>query len=64
VVILIMTWLIAAGGFAHIVAGSIEAWFLLLNARLSFGAFVGEFFLPSLGMTNKGRQSSPATACR
>ncbi|HEY0879096.1 MAG TPA: formate/nitrite transporter family protein [Zeimonas sp.] len=47
-VILIMTWLIAVGGFAHIVAGSIEAWFLLLNARLSLGEFLGEFFLPSL----------------
>ncbi len=47
-VILVMTWLIAAGGFAHIVAGSIEAWFLLLNARIGIGEFVGEFFLPSL----------------
>lgn len=47
-VILIMTWLIGAGGFAHVVGGSIEAWFLLLNAHLSPGAFIGEFLLPSL----------------
>lgn len=47
-VIVLMTFLIGAGGFAHIVAGSIEAWFLLLNGRMSFGAFLGEFLLPSL----------------
>lgn len=47
-VIVLMTYLIGAGGFAHIVAGSIEAWFLLLNGRLGFGAFLAEFLLPSL----------------
>lgn len=47
-VIFIMTWLIGAGGFAHVVAGSTEAWFLLLNAHIGIGAFFGEFLLPSL----------------
>ncbi len=47
-VVLVMTWLIAVGGFAHVVAGSMEAWFLLLNARIGIAEFVGEFLLPSL----------------
>jgi len=47
-VILVMTWLISAGGFAHVVAGSTEAWLLLLNGQIGIGEFGGSFLVPSL----------------
>ena len=47
-VILIFTWLIAAGDFTHIVAGSVEMAFLMLQGQLAFGPAVGNFFLPVL----------------
>jgi formate-nitrite transporter family protein len=45
-VIVIITWLIAAGGFMHIVAGSVEAFLLVANGRLGLQAAVSGFFLP------------------
>lgn len=47
-VITLMTWLIAAGGFAHIVAGSVEAFVLLTNGQLGLGGMIGGFTLPVL----------------
>jgi formate-nitrite transporter family protein len=47
-VITLMTYLIAAGGFMHIVAGSVEAFLLVLNGDLSSWAMVGGFFVPVL----------------
>jgi formate/nitrite transporter FocA (FNT family) len=47
-VILIMTYVIGLGGFTHIVAGSIEALFLVWNGSISWWAFAGGYALPTL----------------
>lgn len=47
-VVLMLTYVIALGGFSHVVAGSDEAWLLWLAGRESFGAAVGGFILPAL----------------
>ncbi len=47
-VIGMMTWLIAIGGFAHVVAGSLEAFMLLVDGRLGVGPALSGFFLPVL----------------
>jgi len=46
--ILVFTWLIAAGDFAHIVAGSVEMAIMILNGQLGFSGAVFGFFLPVL----------------
>ncbi|AXI40553.1 formate/nitrite transporter family protein [Sulfitobacter sp. SK011] len=46
--ILTFTWLIAAGDFTHIVAGSVEMAVLVLQGQLSAGPAVFGFFLPVL----------------
>ncbi len=48
VVILLFTWLIAAGDFTHVVAGSVEMWVLLLTGELSVLYAALTFFLPVL----------------
>jgi formate/nitrite transporter FocA (FNT family) len=47
-VITLMTYLIAAGGFMHIVAGSVEAFLLVLHGDLSWWAMATDFFVPVL----------------
>ncbi len=47
-VVTLMTYLIAAGGFMHIVAGSVEAFLLVLNGDLAWWAMVIGFFVPVL----------------
>jgi formate/nitrite transporter FocA (FNT family) len=47
-VIFLMSYLIALADAAHIVAGSAEAFLLLVNGELGIGAWVGGFFLPVL----------------
>jgi formate/nitrite transporter FocA (FNT family) len=47
-VITLMTWLIAVGGFAHIVAGSFEAFMLLVSGRVAAVPLLTEFALPAL----------------
>jgi formate/nitrite transporter FocA (FNT family) len=47
-VVTLMTYLIAAGGFMHIVAGSVEAFLLLLNGDLGWWPMVAEFMVPVL----------------
>src|SRR5215471_19767675 len=47
-VVVLMTWLIAAGGFMHVVAGSMEAFMLALNGGLGFWSMLGGFFVPVL----------------
>ena len=46
--ILVFTWLIAAGDFAHIVAGSVEMAVMILVGELGFGTAVFGFFIPVL----------------
>jgi formate/nitrite transporter FocA (FNT family) len=47
-VITLMTYLIAAAGFMHIVAGSVEAFLLVLNGDLGWWAMASGFFVPVL----------------
>lgn len=46
--IVIFTWLIAAGDFTHIIAGSVEMWVLLLQGDLTASVALLSFFLPVL----------------
>ncbi len=48
ILIVAFTWLIAAGDFTHIVAGSVEMWFLLLTDQTTVNTAVFSFFLPVL----------------
>ena len=45
-IITFFTWLIAAGDFTHIVAGSVEMAYLLVQGELGLGPAIFEFFLP------------------
>lgn len=47
-IIFTFTWLIAAGDFTHIVAGTVEMAFLLLRGDLGFAPAMLDFFLPVL----------------
>ncbi|WBO24259.1 formate/nitrite transporter family protein [Sphingomonas abietis] len=47
-VIVAITYVIAIGGFSHVVAGSGEAWLLWLSGQSSLGQAVGGFILPAL----------------
>jgi formate/nitrite transporter FocA (FNT family) len=48
VVITLMTYLIAIGGFTHIVAGSMEANILVLHGDWEWWRMLGQFFVPVL----------------
>jgi formate-nitrite transporter family protein len=47
-VIVMMTWLISVGGFAHIIAGSMEAFMLVLNGVAGSLDVTTSFLLPAL----------------
>ena len=47
-VIMLVTYVIALGGFSHVVAGSAEAWLLMLTGQVSVAGAVGGFILPAL----------------
>lgn len=47
-VVVLMTYVIAAGGFMHIVAGSVEAFLLVLHGDLGWWALLADFFVPVL----------------
>jgi formate/nitrite transporter FocA (FNT family) len=47
-VITLMTWLIAVGGFTHVVAGSMEAYLLVLAGDWEWWRFATSFFAPVL----------------
>jgi len=47
-VISLFTFLIGAGGFAHIVAGSVEAFLLVANGRLDVLSMLADFTIPTL----------------
>ncbi|HEX8986857.1 MAG TPA: formate/nitrite transporter family protein [Rhodocyclaceae bacterium] len=47
-VVVLMTYLIGVGGFAHIVAGSVESFLLLLTGELPLQAWFTQFLLPVL----------------
>jgi formate/nitrite transporter FocA (FNT family) len=47
-VIIIITYVIGLGGFAHIIAGSIAAIYMVIGGEATLGMFVIRFFLPAL----------------
>lgn len=47
-VILVMTWLVGAGGLAHIIAGSVDVLYLVFAGELAWLDYLGEFFVPTL----------------
>ncbi len=47
-IILSFTWLIAAGDFTHVVAGSVEMWYLFVQGDISFWTASFGFFWPVL----------------
>lgn len=46
-VITVITYIVALGGFVHIVAGSGEAWLLLLTGKTTLAGAVGGFLVPA-----------------
>lgn len=47
-VIVVITYVIAAGDFTHIVAGSVEAFLLVLQGQLALSTMFVDFFVPVL----------------
>lgn len=47
-VVTIVTYIIAIGGFSHIVVGSFEAFMLLVNLDIGIGEMLTRFFIPVL----------------
>ena len=47
-VIILLTYVIALGGFAHVVAGSVDKLFLVTTGHMGVGQFLGGFLAPSL----------------
>ena len=47
-VIFLMTWPVSMCGLAHIVAASVEAFFLVANGTATMAEYVGKFFVPTL----------------
>ena len=47
-VIFVLTWLVAAGSFSHIIAGSVEVLFLAMTGQIPYGQFWTSFFVPAL----------------
>ena len=47
-VVCLMTWLIAISGSKHIIAGSVEAFLLLVNGQIGFGQMLVGFTIPVL----------------
>jgi formate/nitrite transporter FocA (FNT family) len=46
-IIILLTYVIALGGFAHVIAGSVDQLFLVWTGRLSAGGYLGGFLLPT-----------------
>ncbi|HWE22499.1 MAG TPA: formate/nitrite transporter family protein [Myxococcales bacterium] len=47
-IIILITYVIALGGFAHVIAGSVDKFFLMWSGKLSIGGYLGGFLAPSL----------------
>ena len=47
-VITLMTWLIAVGGFTHIVAGSMESYLLVFSGEWAWWQMIADFMVPVL----------------
>jgi formate/nitrite transporter FocA (FNT family) len=47
-VIVVMTYLVGLGGFAHVIAGSAEVFYAAVRGEASWGQAVGGFIVPAL----------------
>jgi len=47
-IVTLMTYLIGVGGFAHVIAGSVESFLLVFNGHLDFSSMLAGFTLPVL----------------
>lgn len=47
-IIIILTYIVGLGAFAHIIAGSVEVLYLVSAGALSWQGYLGEFFAPTL----------------
>jgi len=47
-IVIILTYLVGLGEFAHIIAGSVDAFYLVNLGKLSWAACLGSFILPTL----------------
>ena len=47
-VIIVLTWLVGLGGFAHVIVGAIEGLYLVFAGQVAFADFLIAFLLPTL----------------
>jgi formate/nitrite transporter FocA (FNT family) len=47
-VIMLLTTVVAVGGFSHVIAGSVEAAFAVFNGHASVGEYLAGFFVPTI----------------
>jgi formate/nitrite transporter FocA (FNT family) len=47
-IIILMTWLVSMCGLAHIVAGSVDAFYLVATGEIDFAKYATGFFVPTL----------------
>jgi formate/nitrite transporter FocA (FNT family) len=47
-VIIIITYVVGIGGFAHVIAGSVETLYLVVTGAASVGEFLGGYWVPTL----------------
>ncbi|HUJ28074.1 MAG TPA: formate/nitrite transporter family protein [Myxococcales bacterium] len=47
-VIVLVTWLVGIGSFCHSIAGSVAVLYLVTHGQMSAGAFLGQFFVPTV----------------
>ena len=47
-VIVVMTWLVGAGGLAHVIAGSTDVLYLVFTGELPWTTYAGRFLAPTL----------------
>jgi len=47
-IIVLMTWLVSMCGLSHIVAGSVDAFYLVVTGSIGMNAYVWHFFVPTL----------------
>ena len=47
-IIILMTWLVSVCGLAHIIAGSVDAFYLVVTGEAGVGDYLARFFAPTL----------------
>jgi formate/nitrite transporter FocA (FNT family) len=47
-VIILITYIVALGNFSHVIAGSVEALYLVATGECGFGEYLGRFLAPAL----------------